>query len=90
MHFYKQICERMEKLLDRAPAMGYEICNFDDDMVQSVLDQQEWNTIWREEEQPCNNQEDIVGGGESVENSNDDGATNQRCSYQNEEENIKH
>ena len=38
-------------MLDRAPAMGYEICNFDDDMGQSVLDQQEQNTIWREEEQ---------------------------------------
>ena len=36
-------------MLDRATAMGYEICNFDDDTGQSVLDQQEENTIQREE-----------------------------------------
>ena len=65
----------MEKLLDRALAMGYEICNIDDDMGQSVLDQQEQHTIWREEEQLCNNQEEIVGRSESVENSDDDGET---------------
>ena len=68
--------------------MGYKICNCDDDMGQSVLDQKEHNTIWQEEEQLCNNQEEIVGGSESVENSDDDGATSWRCSYQNEEENI--
>ena len=65
----------MEKLLDRVPAMGYEICNIDDDLGQSVLDQQKQHTIWREEEQLCNNEEEIVGGGESVENSDDEGTT---------------
>ena len=69
--------------------MGYEICNIDDDMGQSVLDQQEQHTIWREEKQLCNNQEEIVSGSESVENSDDEGATNWRCSYQNEEENTE-
>ena len=58
-------------MLDRAPAMGYEICNFDDDMGQSVLDQQEQNTIWREA--LYNKEEEIVGGSVSVETSDDDG-----------------
>ena len=55
--------------------VGYEICNFDDDMGQSVLDQQEQHTIWREEEQLYNNEEEIVGRSESVENSDDEGTT---------------
>ena len=55
--------------------MGYEICNIDDDMGQSVLDQQKEHTIWREEEQLCNNQEEIARGSESLENSNDEGTT---------------
>ena len=37
VHFRGQIRKRMEKLLDRTPAIGYEICDFDDDMGQSVL-----------------------------------------------------
>ena len=65
----------MEKLLDRVLAVGYEICSFDDDMGQSVLGQQEQNTIWREEEQLCNNQEEIVGRSDSVKNRDNDGAT---------------
>ena len=69
--------------------MNRGFLNIDDDTGQSVLDQQEQRTIWQEEEQLCNNQEEIVGEGESVENSDDDGVTNWRCSYQNEEENIK-
>ena len=68
----------MEKLLDRAPAMGYGIRNVDDDMGQSVLDQPEQNTIWGEEEQLCNNEEEIVGRSESVENSDDEGTTNRK------------
>ena len=75
VHFHGQICKRMEKMLDRAPAMGYEICNFDDDMGQIELDQQEQHTLQREEEQLCNNKEDIVGRSESVENSDDEGTT---------------
>ena len=69
--------------------MGHEIYNFDDDMGQIMLDQQEWNTIWQEAEQLCNNQEEIIGGSERVETSDDDGATNWRSLYQNEEENIE-
>ena len=65
----------MKKLLDRATAMGYETCNIDDDMGQSVLDQQERHTIWQEEEQLCNNKEEIVSGSESVENSDNEGTT---------------
>ena len=69
--------------------MGYEICNFDDDMGQSVLVQQEQNTIWQDEEHLCNNKEEIVGGSESVENSDNEGTTSWRCSYQDEEENTE-
>ena len=58
-------------MLDRATAMGYEICNFDDDMGQGVLVQQEQNVIWREEQQIFNATEETVRGGESVEESND-------------------
>ena len=77
----------MEKLLDRMWAMGYEICDFDDAMGQSVLVQQEQHTIRREEEQLYNSTEATVGGSESVEKSDNDGRTGWRCSYTNEEEN---
>ena len=50
----------MEKLLDRAPAMGYEICDLDDDLGQSVLVQQEQHTFWRENEQLFNTTEETV------------------------------
>ena len=69
----------MEKLLDRASAMGYEICNFDDDMGQSVLVQQEQNAIWREEQQLFSTTEETVSGGESVEESDTNGTTGWRC-----------
>ena len=66
-------------MLDRATAMGYEICNFDDDMGQSVLVQQEQNAIWREEQQLYNTTEDTVSGGESVEKRDNIGTTGWRC-----------
>ena len=46
--------------------MGYEICDFDDDLGQSVLVQQEQHTIWRENKQLCNLAEETDGGSESV------------------------
>ena len=55
--------------------MGYEIFDFDDDLGQSVMDQQEQHTIWQEEELLCNNEEVIVSGSESVENSDNEGTT---------------
>ena len=55
--------------------MGYEICNLEDDIGRSMLDQQEQHTIWREEEQLCNNMEEIFGGSKSVVISNDEGMT---------------
>ena len=59
--------------------MGYEICNFDDDMGQSVLVQQEQNAIWQEEQQLFNTTEETVTGGESVEASNINRTTGWRC-----------
>ena len=47
--------------------MGYEICDLDDDLGQSVLVQQEQHTIRRENEQLCNSTEATDGGSESVE-----------------------
>ena len=76
-------------MLDRATAMGNKFCNTNDEMGQSVLDQQKWNTVWQEAEQRYNNQEEIDGRGESMENGDNVGMTNWRCSYQNEEENIE-
>ena len=76
-------------MLDRATAMGYKICNFDDDMGQSVLVQQEQNAIWREEQQLYNTTEETVSGSESVEKSNDIRTTSWRCRYSNEEENSE-
>ena len=67
----------MEKQLDRATAMGSNICNTNDEMG------------WREEEHLCSNQEEIDGGGENVANGDNDGTTYWRCSYPNEEENIE-
>ena len=69
--------------------MGYEICDFDDDIGQSVLVQQEHHTIQRENEQLCNSAEETAGGSESVEKSDNDGTTGRRCSYTNEEENSE-
>ena len=69
--------------------MGYKICDCDDNLKQSMLVQQEQKTIWQENEQLCNSAEEIVGGSESVENSDDEGTTGWRCSYQNEEENTE-
>ena len=46
--------------------MGYEICDFDDDMGQSVLVQQEQHTIQRKNEQLCNSAEETDGKSESV------------------------
>ena len=66
-------------MLDRATAMAYEICNFDDAMGQSVLVQQEQNAIWREEQQLYNTMEETVSGGESVEESSNNRATGWRC-----------
>ena len=66
-------------MLDRATAMGYGICNFDDDMGQSVLVQQEQNAIGREEQQLYNTTEETVSGGESVEESGNNEATGWRC-----------
>ena len=79
----------MEKLLDRPWAMGYKICDFDDDLGQSVLVQQEQHTIRRENEQLCNSTEATDGRIESVKKSDDDGTTDWRRSYQNEEENTE-
>ena len=76
-------------MLDRAPGMGYEICDFDDVMGQSVLVQQEQHTIWRENEQLCNSTEEAVGRSESVEKSDNNGATGWRYSYTTEEENSE-
>ena len=47
--------------------MGYEICDCDDNLGQSVLIQQEQKTIRRENEQLCSSTEEIVGRSESVE-----------------------
>ena len=69
--------------------MGYKICDCDDDLGQRVLVQQEQHTIRRENEQLYNSAEEIVGGSESVENSDDEGMTGGRCSYTNEEENTE-
>ena len=69
----------MAKVLDRATAMGYDICNSDDDMGQSVLVQQEQNAIWREEQQLFSTTEETVSGGESVEESDTNGTTGWRC-----------
>ena len=79
----------MEKLLDRTWAVGYEISDFDDDLGQSVLVQQEQHTIWRENEQLCNSAEETDGGSESVEKSDDNGMTGWRCSNTNEEKNTE-
>ena len=79
----------MEKLLDRTWAMGYEICDFDDDLGQSVLVQQEQHNIRQENKQLCNLAEETAGGSESVEKSGDDGTTGWRYSYQNEVENTE-
>ncbi len=65
--------------MDRATAMGYEICNSDDDMGQSMLVQQEQNAIWQEEQQLFNTTEETVTGGESVEASNINRTTGWRC-----------
>ena len=56
----------MAKMLDQATAMGYELCNSDDDMGQSMLVQQEQNAIWREEQQLFSTTEETASGGESV------------------------
>ncbi len=66
-------------MLDRATAMGYEICNSDDDMGQSMLVQQEQSAIWREEHQLFSTTEETVSGGESVEASDINGTTGWRC-----------
>ena len=50
----------------------------DDDMKQSMLVQQEQHTIWRENEQLCNSTEETVGRSESVEKSDNNGATSWR------------
>ena len=55
------------------------VLEFDDDMGQSVLVQQEQNAIWREEQQLFNTTEETVSGGESVEESGINGATGWRC-----------
>ena len=66
-------------MLDRATAMGYKICNFDDDMGQSGLIQQEQNVIWQEEQQLYNTTEETVSRSESVEDSDTNGTTGWRC-----------
>jgi len=66
-------------MLDRATAMGYEICNSDDDMGQSLLVQQEQNAIWQEEQQLFSTMDETVSGGESVEESSNNRATGWRC-----------
>ena len=66
-------------MLDRATAMGYEICNSDDDMGQSVLVLQEQNAIWREEQQLFSTMEETASGGESVEASAINETTGWRC-----------
>ena len=59
---------------------------FDDDMGQSMLVQQEQHTIRRENEQICNSTEETVGGSESVEKSDNNGATGWRYACTTEEE----
>ena len=63
--------------------MGYEICNCDDGMGQSVLVQQEQHTIWQEEQQIFNATEETVSEGKSLEESNDLRTTSWRCQYSN-------
>ena len=48
-------------MLDRETAMGDAICNFDDEMGQSMLVQQEYKVIWCEEQQILNATEEIDG-----------------------------
>ena len=64
-------------------------CDFDDDLGQSMLVQQEQHTIRRENEQLCNSAGETDGRSESVEKSDNDGTTGWRCSYTNEEENTE-
>ena len=76
---WEYIFTGMAKMLDRATAMCDEICNSDDDMGQSVLVQQEQNTIQREKQQQFNTMEETVSGGESVEASDTNRTTGRRC-----------
>ena len=47
--------------MDRATAMGNEICNIDDEMGQSMLVQQEYKVIWCEEQQISTTKEETDG-----------------------------
>ena len=75
----------MVKMLDRATAMGDEICNLDDDVGQSELVQQEQNAIWQEEQQVFNTTEETISGGESMEESGNNRETGWRYSSTTEE-----
>ena len=72
-------------MLDRATAMGNEICNLDDEVGQSVLVQQEQNAIWRAEQQLFNTTEETDGGSKSLEKRNVKRMTSWRCRDSNEE-----
>ena len=91
-----KICTGMAKMLDRATAMGDEICNSDDHMWQSVLVKQEQTAIWREEQQLFsttqhifNTTEETISRGESMEESDNNGETGWRYSSTTEEENSE-
>ena len=69
----------MAKMLDQATAMGYELCNSDDDMGQSVLVQQEQNAIWQAEQQLFNTTDETDGRSESLEKRNEKRTNSWRC-----------
>ena len=69
--------------------MGDKICNFDDDVGQSVLVQPKQNTIWREEQQIFNTAEETISRGENMEESDNNGETGWRYSSTIEEENSE-
>ena len=48
-------------MLDRETTMGDAICNYDDEMGQSMLVQQEYKAIRCEEQQISNTTEEIDG-----------------------------
>ena len=66
-------------MLDRASAMGDEICNFDDEVGQSMLVQQEQNAIWRAEQHIFNTTEETDDRSESMEKRNEKRMTSWRC-----------
>ena len=79
----------MAKLLDRETAMGDAICNYDDEMGQSMLVQQEYKAIRCEEQQISNTTEEIDGWSNSMENRNKNGTNSRRSWDKIEEQNAE-